>query len=171
MIYFDAVIYFEDIARKLKAVRHSDANKHFFRASNVMQLQELIASLSIAQYPAIVVFDKRDGRFEDNQSNNLIDRQYHQVLVLKPANGESSDSRRAAVDECSNIVNSIISRMTRDWLEAQRMNDTTGLRNLDRSTMYYNTVGPLLDNLFGLELAFTLKEVQNTKFVADDWDE
>lgn len=167
---FNAITYFRDVATRMKAIGHTPGSPRFFRASNVMQLQELLQSLAVASYPALVIFDKRDGRFEDQNSNNLVDRQYYQLLILKPAGIEDSDQRQQAIDECFAIIRRIISRMTRDWLTANRgLPDVHGLRNLDRGSMYYNSIGPLVDNLFGMELVFTLREPVDTKFNADDW--
>lgn len=168
---FNGITYFTNVAMHMKAIGHSPENQHFFRASNVLQLQELLQNLTKAQYPALVFFDKRDGRFDDQNSNNLVDRQFYQLLILKPAGIEDSDQRQQAIDDCFAIIRRIISRMTRDWLAANRGNDTTGLRNLDRGSMYYNSVGPLVDNLFGMELAFTLREPVDTTYNADDWND
>lgn len=168
---FNAITYFRDVAIRMKAIGHTPEAPRFFRASNVLQLQELLQSLTVASYPALVIFDKRDGRFEDLTSNNLVDRQFYQLLVLKQAGIEDSDERQQAIDDCFTIVRRIISRMTRDWLAANRGNDTTGLRNFDRGSMYYNSVGPLVDNLFGMELVFTLREPVITAYNADDWED
>lgn len=166
---FNAIAYFENIARQMKAIGHTNERKHFFRASNVLQLQELIQNLTAAEYPALVIFDKRDGRYEDHTSNNLIDRQIYQLLVLVQTEAENSDERHAAIERCNDICRRIISRMTRDWLQAQRGNDTTGLRNLDRNNMYYNSVGPLVDNLFGMELVFVIREPVDTSYEKAEW--
>jgi hypothetical protein len=171
---FNSVTYFTQIARKLKAIGHTDTNKKFFRASNVNQLQELIQNLTSAQYPALILFDKLDGRFEDNTSNNPIDRQFYSLLIVKPVDGEDSDSRRQVIEDCKAIVMKIFARMTRDWLAANKVSvdgDTTGLRNFDRGSAYYNSIGPISDNLFGTEYAFTIREAINTKLNEADWDE
>ena len=168
---FNSVTYFGDIARKLKAIGHSESTPRFFRASNVMQLQELLQNLGQAQYPALILFDKLDGRMEDNTSNNPIDRQFYSLLVVNKVDGEDSDSRRQVIEECKAIVMKIFARMTRDWMLANRQNTTGGLRNFDRSSAYYNSVGPLVDNLFGVEYAFNLRESINTTLDSDDWDE
>jgi hypothetical protein len=168
---FNSVTYFGDIARKIKAIAHSESNPRFFRASNVLQLQELLQNLGKAQYPALILFDKLDGRIEDNTSNNPIDRQFYSLLVVKNVDGEDSDSRRQAIEDCKAIVMNIFARMTRDWMQANRQNTTGGLRNFDRSTAYYNSVGPLVDNLFGVEYGFALSEAVITKLNPEDWDE
>lgn len=168
---FNSVEYFENIARKMKAIRHTDSSPKFFRASSARTLEELLNSGAVAQYPSIILFDKRDGKFEDRQSNNLQDRQFYQLLILQKSEQLDSDSRRQAIDESFSVCRKIISKMTKDWLEAQRIpNIVDGLRNLDRDSMYYNTVGPFLDSLYGIEFVFTLKESVNTKYEESDWD-
>lgn len=169
---FNSVAYFENIAVKMKDIRHSDSSKKFFRASSARTLEELLNSGAIAQFPAIVLFDKRDGKFEDRQSNNLQDRQFYQLLILQKSEQLDSDSRRLAIDQSFSICRKIISKMTKDWLEAQRTpGNIDGIRNLDRDSMYYNSVGPFMDSLYGIEFVFTLKETVNTKYEESDWDE
>ncbi|MHC1775718.1 MAG: hypothetical protein AB9834_09925 [Lentimicrobium sp.] len=170
---YDHIAYFEEIARNLLLVSHSDTNKHFFTATTFTQLEGLITSLSVAQYPAIVAIDKKDGRFTDQLSNNLTDVQFYQVLILMPSVDLSSHNRGSVMRTCFSIFRSIISKMTRDKITDSRLpvgQELTGLRNFDRNEIVYNSLGPLFDNLFGVEFSFTIPTQFNTKFEEYEWN-
>jgi len=165
--------YFENISRMLKTIGHTDNQPHFFKASTIGQLEGLITSLSIAQYPALVVFDKKDGRLLDRDSDNLVDLQYYQVMILAPADGLNSDSRQVVMDNCFSIFRSILSKMTMDKITDSRMpvtRELTGLRNLNRNEIVYNSLGPVFDNLHGIEFSFTIGNPINTAFKPGEWN-
>jgi hypothetical protein len=169
---YDHITYFEEIARDLLVISHSDTNKHFFTATTFSQLEGLITSLSVAQYPAIIAIDKKDGRFVDQLSSNLFDVQFYQVLILIPSLDLSSQKRDLVMKTCFSIFRSIISKMTRDKIADSRLpvnQELTGLRNLDRNEIVYNSLGPIFDNLFGVEFSFTLPVQFNTKFEEYEW--
>ncbi|MBW6491868.1 MAG: hypothetical protein K0B15_11820 [Lentimicrobium sp.] len=171
MIY-DHISYFEELAGKLLKVSHSETNKHFFSATTFLQLEGLITSLSVAQYPAIIAIDKKDGRFIDQLSSNLIDVQFYQVLILMPSVDMSSSNRNAVMNTCQSIFRSIVSKMTADKLTDCKLpmdQELSGLRNFDRNEIVYNSLGPIFDNLFGIEFSFTLPTVYDTKYDANEW--
>jgi len=171
---YDHLAYFESIARKLLAIGHTDQLPHFFRASTIFSLEELITSLNSAQYPALVVFDKTEGRFTDQLSDNLVIQPLYQVMILKPASGMDSVSRKLVMENCFSIFRAILSRMSLDKTADTRLPrslELTGLRNFNRNDIVYNSIGPIFDNLYGIEFSFSLAEPFDLSFKEEEWDE
>jgi hypothetical protein len=169
---YNHIEYFKNLSEKLLLVSHSETNKHFFTASSFQQLEGLITSLSIAQYPAIIAVDKRDGRFNDQLSSNLIDVQFYQVMILMPSRNIDSSNRNAVMNTCFSIFKSIVSKMTVDHIADSRIpisQELTGLRNFNRNDIVYNSMGPIFDNLFGIDFSFTLSVPYDTKYNSNEW--
>jgi len=169
---FDFITYMQHIAESLTAISHSETNKSFFRVSGLNQMEELLQNLSTAKFPALIVEDMPEGRFLDERSNNVIDRRYFSFYVLKPAKIEDAADRSAVIDECKDIVNKIISRMFKNFKDANiNYNSESGImRNLERGSIGYRAVGPIGDNCVGIWVSFTLIDTTDVIYNESDWN-
>jgi hypothetical protein len=171
---FDALSYFEDIARKLKDIKHTDTEKHFFRSTSASYQTELGNSGSVAKYPALVVINRKDGRFADNSSDNLVVRKLFSFQILMPAQDNNPTTIAAVMTTTEKIVKKILSRMNRDKKRDNELaipDGITGLRGLERGSISFQQTGPLLDNLYGLYVSFSIIEPSGIKYNAEDWSE
>lgn len=169
---FDAVEYFRDVATRLKEIQHTEAKRHFFRGLSMSRPSELEKSLSVACYPALVLIDRKDGRLTDRDSNNLLNKQLYSFMILKPASEQDPAAIETAVNDCQAIFKKIMSKMTRDKMADSRVdinNELTGLRNLERGDIAYQQVGPLLDNLYGLYVTFSIMDPLKAVYSEGDW--
>ena len=169
---FDSVGYFEDVAKRLKLIGHSKTEKHFFRSTSASYPRELENSLSSARYPALVVVTRKDGRLIDNSSDNYLDKKLYTFLILHPA----KDSAPAKIDECMalsiNIFRKITGKLKRDKKKDYSLaiqQQIFGLRGLDIASISYQQIGPMLDNLYGLMVRFSIIDSAHLQYDAEDW--
>lgn len=172
---YDHITYMRGIATTLKSVQHvegDETKKHFFRVSSVASMDELMQNLSGVSGFNLIVENIRMGRLIDNTSENILDNQSNVFMLLKQANNTDSDSVEQTKKDCEAEAWKILAKMRLD-----RRNDhkgdvaKTGLRNMDFSTVYYQTVGPICDNMYGFMVTFNIAPPAAAKllFNANYW--
>lgn len=174
MTSFDFVAYMELLATGLKSLKHdADGQKHFYRVSSLVALDELLQGLNQAQFPALCVIDAPEGRFTDRDSSNLLDVQYYYFFVLQKADIDDAASRQLAISESRVIVRQLFGKMFRDRHNEQinpSLLPTYGLANLNRDSISYRAVGPIADNCYGLWASFTVTNSAGITYVDTDWN-
>lgn len=163
---FDAVSYFRTAATKLKAIQHSSQNPKFFRIRSLIAMDELLNSLSVASFPALLVHDTIDGSIGDFASTeSFIDAPQCIFYVLNKADITDPSSIDTAVRNAHAIGNKIISMMLSHKSKAKY-----GLQFLDISNIPYQTVGPIADNCFGIMYIISVAEHIALTVNTADWD-
>jgi len=171
---FDFAGYFENIARKLKAIGHTDSQKHFFRSTQAVHPEELLKQGSVARYPALVIIERADGRMIDRDSDNLLTKELYAFQILMPAADQAPDAIETVMGQCKEIYKKIVAKMIRDKKADMKVAITmqqTGLRNLETADISYQQIGPMGDNLYGLYVSFSIVDPAGVKFNQDDWIE
>lgn len=164
---FEFKTYMLDTAVKLKAIGHTDNHPKFFRVSGIGQLDELLSSLSKAQFPALIVEENHDGVLADRApSDNYLDTPYFVFYVVQHAAFEDHDAREAAKLNCKQLGFKIIGRMLRHKRRA-----LFGLTFLNFRNINYQTIGPIGDNCYGTMFSFTVTDTADIAYIADDWEE
>lgn len=157
---FNFISYMHTIAQNLKEVAWDpdDASaKKFFRISSMANMDELIQGLASASAPCIVVEDISAGRFTDIVSRNLHDNRTYSFMVLDKVPPADYATMATVRQSTYALCIKILSRMMRDYNLDNRVPATRiGLRNMDWSSVYYQFVGPLGDNLYGYMVQFTV---------------
>lgn len=169
---FDFAAYFENVARKLKEIQHTDAKKHFFRSNSASYPVEILKSGSIAQYPAMVIIDRVDGRVTDRDSDNLLAKELYSFQILKPVPDSTPEGISTTVEECRVIVKKILSKMKRDKRSDNAVAITmpqTGLRNMEMGDVNYYQIGPMADGLYGIHVNFSITDPLKIKYNQEDW--
>lgn len=135
-------------------------------------MEELLQNLSTAKFPALIVEDMPEGRFIDERSDNVIDRRYFSFYVIKQAKVDDAADRSLVISDCKTIVNKIMSRMFKDFKEANINFNSTArlLRNLERGSIGYRAVGPVGDNCYGIWVSFTLIDSTGIIYSESDWN-
>ena len=171
---YNHVEYMRNIATRLKSIQHvegDETQKHFFRVSSITNMEELIQNITGLSGYALVVEDMRMGRFIDNDSENLLDNQSNVFMLLKQADIVDAESRQKAISDCETECMKIIAKMFSDWRDDNRPKTIkTGLKNLDRNSFYYQTVGPVADNFYGVMYTFNIAPPLASKIVYDEND-
>ena len=174
---FNFTTYMRTIARQLIAIawdpEDTDAKK-FFRISSVVNMDELIQSLSGAASPCIVVEDTRVGRLMDRGSLNFLNNQSYTFMVLVQGETGNAEENEACKDTAWDITKAILSRFMKDYHSDQRppVVTKTGMRNIDWESISYQSVGPYGDSFFGIMVQFTMLNPINKQLVynENEWD-
>ena len=165
MSTFDFVPYMQNVATTLKELQHSDTDKHFHKVGSLAAMDELLTSSNQVNGYQLVVVDKKSGRLDDtSRSDNLLDRNFNTFFVVKTAGHGNYADRHNVIDGCMLIVKKILSKMFYD-----KRNSSEGLRDLDRSSFYYDTIGPFGQNFHGIMVSFSMISSPGIQFNTDDW--
>jgi hypothetical protein len=172
----DFIAYMKAIAETLKSIAHSDtaSEKRFFRVSSLMNMDEMMESLSYAGSPCIAVEDNFSGRITDGVGQNLENSRTYSFMVLEKCDYMNAADRESAIKNCFAIVLKVMSKIKRDYHnDLQGGMVKTGLRNFDWSSPFYQTVGPVGDGFCGIMMQFVILAPANAdmKYNTNDWAE
>ncbi len=163
---FNAITYFEKVARKLKAIGHTDTEQHYFRIRSLSTLDELLNNLPSANFPALLVHDTIDGVIGDfSVSDNFADEPQFVFYILQKADFTDEASVDEAVQLCRSIGTKIIAQMLRHSSLAMH-----GLQFIDLSRIPYQSIGPLGDQCFGMMYMFNVLTHIELLTDPEDWD-
>lgn len=162
---FDFIPYMKDCAVRLIDILHSEDSPRFFRVSGITQLEELLANLPDAAFPALLAENNMEGRFSDpGPSDNFLDIPFYTFYVIDKAPFNDFDEIEKAKKTTKGIGEKIISRMLHD-----RRNHRNGLVMLRFDNVPYQNIGPIGDHCFGTMISFTIVNRLNPKCLACDW--
>lgn len=165
MTTFNFIDYMLDIAVRLKELQHTETDKHFSRVSSIVGLEEYLSNMSFNTGWQLVVVDTRSGRFDDGSySDNLMDNQLYTFYLVKSIDTNDFDAREDLIKDCEAIVRKILSKMFYD--KRERLN---GLLDLQRSSISYDTIGPIGNECHGLMVFFTVLDASDISYSATDW--
>ena len=175
MTEFNYADYMQLLATANKLLKHDpEGEKHFYKVSSLINLDELLQGLNNAEFPALCLVDSPEGRLVDRDSSNLLDTQYFYFFVLQKADIDDASSRKAAIDHSKLIIKQLLSRMFRDKAAEQRnpmVVPCYGIKNLNRDSVSYKTVGPVADNCYGMWCSFTLTNYAGINYDASNWED
>lgn len=166
---FDYVAYMRTLAQKNKLLLHTAEKPAFYRVSSITGLEELITSGSFGKNRCLIVLDAREGRFVDNDSDNLLDDQYYTFFVLEHADALDPNKRSTALRFSMIVAKQLLSKMFKDKREAQQGKEPKWLMNLDKASIYYKEIGPIGDNFWGYMYSFSLLEPPGIQYNENDW--
>lgn len=172
---FDFTGYMKIIAEKLKEIQHDDTatEKKFFRISSVMNIDEMLQNFTTAGSACIMVEDNRTGRYQEaNGSMSYMDNQSYSFLILKHCEQFNAESREQVKKDCEAIMKKIISKFKKDKAyDLQHPGETrTGMRDFDLASVFYQTIGPIGDNYYGILVQFSMLKPANADLVYNDND-
>lgn len=167
---FNFTEYTNDIATRLKDIRHSESNPRWFRVSNITALEELLASLGNADGVIMLVEDNLDGKYGWNEAGLVTDDEFYTFHIIKHLSNEGFSEREAWIKEAKSIVKKVLSKMFRDQNTSLENNTRNDLRDLDRGRITYQSVGPLAGNFHGMMCSFVITEKSGIVYSDDDWD-
>lgn len=165
MAAFNFIPYMKSIAVSLKELQHTDNDKHFHRIQSLPGMEELLSNTNFITGYQLLVLDRKSGRLDDSsRSDNLLDRKFNTFYVVKAVEQGNYEQLHTTLDACETIVRKILSKMFYD-----KRNNTNGLYNLNRSSVYYDAIGPFGQNFFGIMVSFSLLNAAGIIYNEDDW--
>lgn len=170
---FDIVTFMENVAAWLTLIGHSSTNKRFFRISGIQALEEVLQNLGEIKrdHPILIVEDEIEGDYSDALSDNIRDMRNFMFYIVKPGASQDMNSRETIIRECEEIRKQIMAFMFREQKKAAATNaDTYGLRNLNRASITYFSVGPIGDACFGMACGFQINDSTAVSFDESLWN-
>lgn len=156
--------YSENLARKLKAIGHTDSDCHFFRATEQTELRELEDNLSSAHGMIMLAVDGKDSGFQFRNSDSLMERPAYSLVIAKQTSSSDSDTVFKAQQECKAVMMQVISRMLNDARDYKHRCDL-----IDPDSFRIEGFGPIGDLFYGVMLWFALDEGVNFEIKPDMW--
>lgn len=165
---FDYEAYMRIIAETHKSIRHSETTKRFHRASSLAEAEEVLSGVDSTNVHLVIV-DNIDFRTtEPNTGASYKDKNYVYFL-LKKAEIQNMDIRKAIMTEVEGVYNDITSKMFLDQTLARKQEIESPMLHLDRRSLVAFGIGPIQDGLIGMACQFTIPEAGNFIYNADRW--
>lgn len=159
--------YMLDCATRLKALGHTTEKPRFFRANTIIGVEELLNSIGIANYPALVILTSIKGRIGDEaRSNNFLDHPFYSAFVIdKPMQtGYTPEQMHDSKQLCKSIMLKIMGKMRSD-----RQKQSKGLHFMKLLSVPYQEVGPLGAGSYGVMFNFEVTRHDGLPHNTDDW--
>ena len=163
---FNFISYMENqIAKKLKAIGHSDTTKRFYKISGIAALEEYLGNLIEVSGTSIMVVENTEGEFTGN-GGNYVDTPGNEFYVVQRYNFANHTERAAAKANCKAIGEKIIARMLQ-----HKQASLFGLDYLQLNRVPYYTIGPFGDT--AIACYFRIDTHNSANFVVNpiDWEE
>jgi len=157
--------YTEALARKLKAISHSDSKCRYFRATGQSKLQDLYNNMSSINGCIMIAVDGKIIDFELNSTDSLIVGPQYGIVIVLPTQSSDESTVFNAQEEAKNIMLQCIFKMLQDARRYQN-----GCDNIDFSSLQIDGFGPIADLFYGVELSFKMKEGQNYELNPEMWN-
>lgn len=162
--FSDLVGYFRELAKKHKSIRHSEAEKHFFR----FEIDEVLAGInrSDVNYPLLILEGYSYG-FTDNKSDNLLkNREGAFVLLDHVSDATDYDKIHETWDALEQIGDDLLMKMKADKLNPL----TPVVRSFDFASVQAHLIMNEVGNSAGIRYTFTLTGAVSTEVNAERWD-
>jgi hypothetical protein len=159
-----------NLAEQSKDIQHSELKPTFHRITNLSTLEEMLNNMGTVDGYQMIVEDVQEGMFLD-QGASLIDYPTFRFYVVKNAPANDFNAIEQAKSACKDVVRKIIGRIRRDNYNDASGETSNGLRDLERNSFQYFSVGPMLDGFWGIQCSFNIHEHANCAYNANDWNE
>jgi hypothetical protein len=156
--------YSEKLARRIKAVGHTDDDCHFFRATENQSYQEMAANLSSVSGFVMIAIDGKNSGFLWVDSDSLIERPTYSLVILRQTSINDVDQMFESMELCKVIALQCIAKMLQD---ARQYVD--GCHLIDPASFSIDGVGPVADNFFGVIIQFSLLQGIDYMIDPDMW--
>lgn len=155
--------YCEAIARKLKSIQHTDTDRHFFRAIEQSELQELEQNISSAHGMIMIAIDGSFSSFQ-YQADSLMERPTYSVIIAKQTKSTDTDTIFQAIYDSKVAMKQVLSRIMCDARSYKYSCDM-----IDTSSFQLEGFGPIGDLFYGVILTFSMVEGVNFKLNSEMW--
>ena len=166
MIPYNHFQYGEMLARKLKAIAHTDENEHYYRATEAENLQELNERLSSANGMILIAIDGCNSDVSWNDSDSLMELPQYFFVIAKETAGNDIAKIFESQSECKAVALQIIARMKKDGRDFN-----LSLQYLEEKSITVRGIGPIGDNFYGVIFGFNMNYGINYQLDKSMWEE
>jgi hypothetical protein len=173
MAEYNHIDYMKSVAEKLKEIGHTDQKPHFYRISGLLMLEEFLDKITSVD-SGFHLLAEEDLTGQLSGVDNPLDNENYLFFIVKHVDLNDHANRVKIKRDCKNIAKKIIARIRKHWHAANaaiEINDTYGLRNFNTENIFYQTIGPIGDNCYGIEVRFSIIEKAGTIYNINDWNE
>lgn len=153
--------YGELIARRLKAISHTDDRPRFFTAFGIEDLYNFDDKLSSVTGTILIAVDGHESDSTDNGFDSLYDRRSYSYIVARNTINDRPETINQAADQCRLLAKQIRNRL---------FNEQCLKSVIDRNTQITG-IGPIGDNFYGVILSFALNENEDFYIDPTYWKE
>lgn len=161
MEIYNHFVYGETIARRLKAIAHTDDRPRFFTAFGIEDLYNFDDKLSSVTGTILIAVDGLESDSTDNGFDSINDRRTYSFIVARNTVNDRPATITVAAEQCRALAKQI-----RNYLFQKT--ELQGI--IDRSTQITG-IGPIGDNFYGVMLTFSLSEPEEFYIDATYWEE
>lgn len=161
--FLDLISYFENLARRHVAIRHTDTEKHFFR----MELDEVLGGMnrSDVSFPMLIL-EGYSFDYTDNKSDNLMKNRRGGFMLIDHLNDITDYDRMHQIwEEMEVIGDDLLAKIKAD----KRNRLTPAVRQFDFASVEAHLLMTELGNNVGIRFTFTLSAAQSTDVDESKW--
>ncbi|MGQ7868693.1 hypothetical protein [Sunxiuqinia sp. sy24] len=161
--FLDLISYFENLARRHVAIRHTDKEKHFFR----LELDEVLGGMnrSDVSFPMLIL-EGYSFDYTDNKSDNLLKNRRGAFMLIDHLSDTSDYNRMHQIwEEMEQIGDDILAKIKAD----KRNPQTPAVRNFDFASVDANLLMTEFGNNVGIRFTYTLSAAQPTDVDESKW--
>lgn len=160
--------YFEDIAKRLKAVQHTDQQPRYANYHIEEVLTGLRADLDMRDY--CLLQEDIEGKIVGKANENADNLQSGAVMILRHVALDDFKEERVVLDKALKLAIQVAAKMVKDKEISILTKDLPKfLRGLDISMFSYQKVGPVFDRCFGYRLEFQYVDSTNLIMDPEEW--
>lgn len=153
--------YGENLARRLKAIAHTDNRPRFFTAFGLEDLYNFDDKLSSVTGTILIAVDGHESDSTDNGYDSLNDRRTYSYIVARNTVNDRPTTINQAAEQCRILAKQIRNRL---------FNEESLKKIIDLNTQITG-IGPIGDNFYGVILTFSLTEPEEFYIDASYWEE
>lgn len=158
--------YAEMLARRLKAISHTDKDCHFFRATEQTELRELEDNITAAKGTILIAIDGVNSNFSWNLSDSLMERPMYSLVIARQTSSTDSETVFAAQKQCKEIALQCIAKLLQD---AEK--DVRGCMFIDEGSFSIDGFGPIADMFYGVIVSYSFTQGLNYMIDSAMWNE
>lgn len=153
--------YGEQLARKLKAIHHTDEKPRFFCAYGLEDLFTFDDKLSSIDGPVLIAVDGYESNSTDNRADGLNDTRQYGFIVARPTVSDRPETITSAFDFSHALCKQIRNALLLD----------PGLQGYINRATQINGIGPIGDNFYGCMLSISVNVPESFMLDASFWEE
>ena len=163
-MYFDYITYIQEIAANLKLLQNTDDSDNFSKASSLPKMEEYLSEINSRAGFQLMILDSIAGKYQDDKSDNFLDRTIYTFFIFKYVELNNFIQRTSVISVCKTILHQILSKFFLD-----RMNYENNMEFLQRSSINYDTIGPIGNNCHGIMVHFAMLNAPEISYDSNEW--
>lgn len=155
MTFTDYINYFTTAAANHKSLLHTVNDPHFYE----IEIDDLINGQRFEGTGINMLLESYEAKPTDQLSDNIRKMLNGAFLILREADVGNIADRNLALDECFEIAEDMVSKMMNDTRSTKQSRSSYPYPiNVESGSFRFQKAGPLLTNLFGWRVEFTIND-------------